>query len=73
MKSDVYAVEFHDTEALDTIKGQDMQAVMVHGTIVNMETDNTLDFDFVPLTGEVAFCEEWDEEYDEYKFIFDKT
>lgn len=66
MKSEVYTVEFHDTESLDTIKGQEMQAVMVHGTIVNMETDNTLDFDFVPLTGEVAFCEEWDEEYDEF-------
>ena len=66
MKSEVYTVEFHDAEAIDTIEGKEMQAVMVHGTIINTETGNELDFDFVPLTGEVAFCEEWEEEYDEF-------
>ena len=61
-----YVVEFFDCSEMDAIEGKDIRAVMYTGVICNTETGNYAEFDFVPLTGEIAFCDEWDESNDEF-------
>lgn len=60
-----YAVEFFETENLEVSENEAKQ-VLVRGEITNVETGNSIEFDLVPLTNEVAFREDWDEEYDEF-------
>lgn len=60
-----YTVEFFETENLEVSENEAKQ-VLVRGEIMNDETGNSIEFDLVPLTNEVAFREDWDEEYDEF-------
>ena len=60
-----YTVEFFETENLEVSENEAKQ-VLVRGEITNVETGNSIEFDLVPLTNEVAFREDWDEEYDEF-------
>lgn len=66
-----YVVEFFDCSEMDAIEGKDIRAVMYTGIIYNNKTGNFTEFDFVPLTGEIAFCDEWDESNDEFFDCFD--
>ena len=61
-----YVVGFFDCEELDTIKGKDVPAIMYTGVICNTESGNSAEFDLVPLTGEIAFYDEWESENDEF-------
>ena len=61
-----YVVEFFDCSEMDAIEGKDIRAVMYTGVICNTESGNSAEFDFVPLTGEIAFFDEWDENNDEF-------